>query len=758
MLTGKLKLEQNKRDCLLCRNKMLTGAFNKTKRTSWFVIPALSEILNKPRRLVCAKTRSAFKQNKTQSTSYACVESVQCSCCRHDSHCVFAVSISIEALLVIRTPICTMVVPRPAEAGNSARKAKTTRSKTNVPARQLAEFQALIAYACYDSPSIACGGLSMTDLEQARVMTNLCFGNMQDNPEIMCYVDQFLHGLNKFHGLFTTSAIDIQPGISSNAPSKMLLTMIPILHQLGREVNLYVGEGSIEKSLLIGKTVGISGSTNDVTGRTLLRVAKSVLCNCKKMTAIVTASDSPYKDGTFPSGTNWDDYAMWCLAAMKKAVAREKAVAVVMLANAVVEMAEVAEKSPTSAPPTCAVLVPCDVVAVLTEEVNVELLVVPSTRINNQSDGAPPVVATGEAGNNELLEQEPRRDGKFFTKGFIACCLWGHIPILVNDASTKSLSFTDMKVGTHHGKKTGLRKVLKKAAALPSESNTLDNRRGTKKLKRGSPKDDNNEDATTPYAGGFDDDTTAITSAVGEEDNRILKQALEYLESESLEKARQKHSMLSCLRVRDEISLWKGQVDSASRRFYHAKEGSLHADSLLEKLDAIEALLHEREQFLNCLQNEEADRQLKVIAEIAAHRAGTAAADISRHEHGSFAIAEDEPIQPTDKNNHGIVLTPVKQHCGVVSFASPTKSPAEAMLAIASQAVLVCVECSITPTTHKCRRCKRYVCDVCCSTQRGLEMVWWCAYCFDNESLSNQKTIREGNYESDSDDDDDSII
>jgi hypothetical protein len=37
------------------------------------------------------------------------------------------------------------------------------------------------------------------------------------------------------------------------------------------------------------------------------------------------------------------------------------------------------------------------------------------------------------------------------------------------------------------------------------------------------------------------------------------------------------------------------------------------------------------------------------------------------------------------------------------------------------------------------------------STQRGLEMIWWCAAYFDNESLSNQQTVRNGNYESDSD-------
>ena len=36
------------------------------------------------------------------------------------------------------------------------------------------------------------------------------------------------------------------------------------------------------------------------------------------MVAIVRAKGSPYKDGTFPSGTNWEDYILWCLVQMGK--------------------------------------------------------------------------------------------------------------------------------------------------------------------------------------------------------------------------------------------------------------------------------------------------------------------------------------------------------------------------------------------------------------------------------------------------------
>ena len=40
------------------------------------------------------------------------------------------------------------------------------------------------------------------------------------------------------------------------------------------------------------------------------------LQTAKKMQALVSSSHSLYKDRTFPSGMNWDDYIHWCLGAM----------------------------------------------------------------------------------------------------------------------------------------------------------------------------------------------------------------------------------------------------------------------------------------------------------------------------------------------------------------------------------------------------------------------------------------------------------
>ena len=52
----------------------------------------------------------------------------------------------------------------------------------------------------------------------------------------------------------------------------------------------------------------------------MLTYANNVLCNYKKMQALVTRSDSsPYKDVDHtPSGTKYDDYIKWCLATIYK--------------------------------------------------------------------------------------------------------------------------------------------------------------------------------------------------------------------------------------------------------------------------------------------------------------------------------------------------------------------------------------------------------------------------------------------------------
>lgn len=182
---------------------------------------------------------------------------------------------------------------------------------TNVSKKLLMEMHALIAFACYDSPSIAQGGDSMNDAEQAKTMTDCYFAGNAD-PETISYLDQFIHGLHRFKGVFTSSE-------EPNEFGQIVLTMPQKLHRHGG-LNVFVGQKSITKELLSQKNFK---NSDRIPGSTLLGKGKAVVKTCKKMMALVTASGSPYRDGSFPSGTNWDDYIKWCLVAMQKEYDRE---------------------------------------------------------------------------------------------------------------------------------------------------------------------------------------------------------------------------------------------------------------------------------------------------------------------------------------------------------------------------------------------------------------------------------------------------
>jgi hypothetical protein len=87
---------------------------------------------------------------------------------------------------------------------------------------------------------------------------------------MVCYdVDQFLLGLNKFKGLYTAPPrclTDVDAGVPSE------LRVPSSLHCQGK-ILIFVGDGSIEKRLLLQKSL-----TNEIgiTGRTMLRMAKDV--------------------------------------------------------------------------------------------------------------------------------------------------------------------------------------------------------------------------------------------------------------------------------------------------------------------------------------------------------------------------------------------------------------------------------------------------------------------------------------------------
>jgi hypothetical protein len=68
--------------------------------------------------------------------------------------------------------------PLPSSSNVGRKKSRT--SGTNVSKKLLMELQSVIAFACYDSPSITGAGVSMTEAAMEQLMTKLCFGNGND--------------------------------------------------------------------------------------------------------------------------------------------------------------------------------------------------------------------------------------------------------------------------------------------------------------------------------------------------------------------------------------------------------------------------------------------------------------------------------------------------------------------------------------------------------------------------------------------------
>ena len=286
------------------------------------------------------------------------------------------------------------------------------------------EIQYLIAYVCYDSPRVAQRGDSLNEAELAKEMSALFYGgDGDDQGNTVTFLDQFINGIYKFNGLFTTSEDPDEEG-------QIVLTMPQKLHRYSG-VRIFVGPGSITKELVSQTNFT---NTTQITGASLLSKAKIVIRMCKKMMALVMAPGSPYRDGTFPSGTNWDDYIKWCIVAWQKECEREAD-----------------EKKITRMP-------------------------------------APPAAATDSTASTTAPEENAGvKDPNPYMKGgsgFLAWALYGHIP-LHDGAGMASLLFSEAKAKTSYGRGSKTRTAMRKAAIAASSSMLVpvDNRRG-KKQKR----------------------------------------------------------------------------------------------------------------------------------------------------------------------------------------------------------------------------------------------------------------------------------
>ena len=142
----------------------------------------------------------------------------------------------------------------------------------------LKELQALIAFTCYDLPTLIKRGASLSEGAIEDMMTSIIYGDDKYGPvhDLITYVDQFmLGGLNKFRGLYMQSLQAGQNGASGEA----LLSTPEYLHR-HKKLFVYVGNGSIEKAILSQKL--LFGTGEKISGRILVWMLKADLCNCKK--------------------------------------------------------------------------------------------------------------------------------------------------------------------------------------------------------------------------------------------------------------------------------------------------------------------------------------------------------------------------------------------------------------------------------------------------------------------------------------------
>ena len=304
---------------------------------------------------------------------------------------------------------------------------------TNVTKALLVELQTAIALACYDSPEIVQGGDSMTEIEQAKIMLAHFGGNVND-PESISNLDQFINGLGRFAGLFTSSEPDESGQIVLTIPQK--------LHR-HKGLHVFVGATSISKELLLQRNLT---NFTTITGRTLHKRALQAVQTCKKMMALVTGPGSPYRDGNFPSGTNWDDYILWCLDAMQLEFEREE--------KARQPSSGMQETAATSGSRTVTTNEPARTMTVTTNELA-------TSTTATTGDEQAPVAATATQITTAAPAARPEKESHFFKfgLGFFVWALWGHIPIK-DGAGMASMLFTESKVATSFGRGTHTRTAM----------------------------------------------------------------------------------------------------------------------------------------------------------------------------------------------------------------------------------------------------------------------------------------------------------
>jgi hypothetical protein len=558
---------------------------------------------------------------------------------------------------------------------------------TNVTKALLVEIQTTIALACYDSPEIVQGGDSMTEMEQAKIIIDNFGGN--DDPDSISYLDQFVNGLGRFAGLFTSSEPD--------ESGQIFLTMPQKLHRQ-KGLHIFVGPTSITKDLLLQRNFT---NTTKITGRTLHKRALQAVQTCKKMMALVTAPGCPYRDGDFPSGTNWDDYILWCLDAIQVEFERE-------------------EKARQPRGMQTAMSGP--IVMTMNEPARITIT---TTTDDTPSVAAtlPEITAATSAARQQGDKRGTEKNPYFkFGVGFLAWALWGHIPIQ-DGAAMASMLFNESKVDSSFGRGTHTRTAMRKAAMAASMP-PVDNRRGKKR------------------------EIDVMQSPENSVELDLWKNTLKHLEAEALEKQEKQHHSMRLRIIRDKLAARRGKREVILQQLTLSSKFRKKPDEiLLEKMQSNEDEIEKLELELEKQQQSECDRQIRVLEEkrstvklsieMATPMIGTS---------GSFGSSGIESSTSDDNENGSgrggndrITLNTKNDDADGNESTPRANTP--------KNITTTCTECNLMPSNHTCLKCKRVrVCSVCCDANRGLQNNPWCKTCFENETPASQTKIRNGDY------------
>jgi hypothetical protein len=194
------------------------------------------------------------------------------------------------------------------------------------------ELQATVAFACFEEVNRR--GESMTTPQQAELIAKMYYkGYGRSEDDSISFSEQCIKGMGQFEGLFEKESVENSSDMDTtniDREAPFVLVLKRSLHCLSwnRRVVCKV-QGGISLDVLWHKSLNASKRERILPG-TLLDNAKNVLKSCKKALALVNAANSPYRDGSLPSGQRIEDYWQWIRHAMHDLEVQEssKAIAV----------------------------------------------------------------------------------------------------------------------------------------------------------------------------------------------------------------------------------------------------------------------------------------------------------------------------------------------------------------------------------------------------------------------------------------------